>query len=112
MKLIDKGGGYASKANLLKMNGFYCCIVCVDSSSDCVFPAAGHSLNKAPENFFELFEKKGSIEFFLFATIVGWMIAVAAVVIFVVGIHEKISALPWPLVVRNAGHSIFCKETE
>ena len=44
MKLIDKGGGYASKANLLKMNGFYCCIVCVDNSSDCVFP--GWSLSK------------------------------------------------------------------
>ncbi|CAB4014053.1 pre-mRNA-splicing factor CWC25 homolog, partial [Paramuricea clavata] len=63
------------------------------------FALVGHFLNEIPNGYFSYFGKKGNLEFFLFATIVGWMISIAFLVIFVIGIHEKISALPWPLVV-------------
>ena len=65
------------------------------------FALAGHFMNEAPTGFFTAFGKKGNIEFFLFATIVGWLIAIVLPILFFVGIQEKVSAIPWSLVVSN-----------
>ena len=65
------------------------------------FALAGHFLNEAEKGFFDYFGKKGNIDFFLFATVVGWLIAIAFLAIFVIGIHEKISAIPWVIVVSK-----------
>ena len=62
------------------------------------FSLAGHFLNEIHDSFFAYYGKKGNIDFFLFATIVGWLIAIAFLIFFAIGIHEMISALPWTLV--------------
>ena len=63
------------------------------------FSLPGHFLNEIYDEFLAYYEKKGNIDFFLFVTIVGWLIAIAFLIFFVIGIHEMISALPWTLVV-------------
>jgi hypothetical protein len=73
------------------------------------FSLAGHFLNEVSSGFFSYYGKKGNIDFFLFATIVGWLIAIAFPIIFVIGIHEKISAIPWTLVVRHDARPLVLK---
>ena len=62
---------------------------------------AGHFLNTLDSKFFDTWGKKGNIEFFLFVTIVGWLISIACPIFFIPGVHEKFPAVPWTLVVSN-----------
>ena len=60
----------------------------------------GYFLDKLPTIIGGL-EKKGNLEFFLAVVIIGWLMVMALFALFVSGLHEKISAINWPLVVSG-----------
>ncbi|XP_028392800.1 uncharacterized protein LOC114517316 [Dendronephthya gigantea] len=92
MGQIEKGLNYLKSIPfILKIIEFIVLLI--------AFALAGHFMNEAVTNFFATFGKKGNIEFFLFATIVGWLIAIVLPILFFIGIQEKVSAIPWTLVV-------------
>ena len=52
---------------------------------------------------------KGSLYFGMFAIIVSWIVVMVTVVVFVTGLHEKVTVINWPLTVgiKYQGNFVF-----
>ncbi|XP_028392849.1 uncharacterized protein LOC114517353 [Dendronephthya gigantea] len=82
LERIEKGLDYVKSIPfVLKITEFVVLLI--------AFSLAGHFLNTMDSNFFVLYGKKGSIDFFLFVTIVGWLISIVFPILFIFGIQEK-----------------------
>ena len=52
------------------------------------------------ENF-EFWGNKGRLDFGMFAIVVSWIVVMVMVVVFEIGLHEKVTIINWPLTVRK-----------
>lgn len=59
----------------------------------------GYFLDKFPDIYFDYYGKKGNLQFFMFVVVVSWLIVMALFVLFITGLHEKLTAINWTLVV-------------
>ena len=48
---------------------------------------------------FDYWERKGGLDFGMFAIVVSWLVVMIMVAFFITGLHEKITIINWPLTV-------------
>ena len=61
----------------------------------------GFFLNKAPDGFFAVAGKKASLQIFMAVVVVGWILVVALLSTFIIGLHERFPAINWSLCVSR-----------
>ena len=57
------------------------------------------NVNRYGLSTFDYWGNKGSLDFGMFAIVVSWLVVIIMVVLFVTGLHEKVTVINWPLTV-------------
>ncbi|XP_046842629.1 plasmolipin-like [Xenia sp. Carnegie-2017] len=99
MGTIPKGIEFVKSVPFfLKIAAFVILLVAIGTlgafldKADLNVPPYGHST-------FDIGGNKGSLDFGMFAIVVSWLVVIIMVVLFVTGLHEKVTFINWPLTV-------------